>query len=76
MSQFNHTQNLHSNYPHGREKRVTSWNVWTCEPIYIQSIQFKFVFLNVFVIYLFLLIYWLILQAINFKPTIVYQNSV
>ena len=52
-SQFTHTQNLHSNYTHGSEKRVTSCNVWICVPIYIRSMQFKFIFLNVFAIYLF-----------------------
>jgi len=53
-SQFPHTQNLHSNYPYGSEKRVTSCNVWICVPIYIWSMQFKF-------------ISWMPLQFIHFR---------
>ena len=66
-SQFTHTQNLHSNYPYGSEKRVTSCNVWIYVPTYIWSMQFKFIFLNAFAIYSFSLKQFILFNLHQFR---------
>jgi len=75
-SQFSHTQNLHSNYSYGSEKRVTSCNVWISVSTYIWSIQFKFIFLNAFAIYSFSLKQFISFNLHHFRYDSIELNSI